>query len=255
MIEHHPGAAPEAGRLVVEPERCGPDGSANGGYLAGLLAARLPRGGAPAAQVALRRPPPLAAPLDVVADGPGLRLEAAGELVAEALATELDVDCVEPVPYEEALAAGARFPGLARHPFPRCWVCGTGRPDGLGLRPGPLPARPGTTAAAWTPRPEHAGPDGEVPAEVAWAALDCPGGWTVDLPGRPSVLGRMTAQVDALPRAGERCVVMGALLGEQGRRSFSATTLYDGDGRVLGRAHAVWVAVDLAEFARRSPAA
>ena len=38
---------------------------------------------------------------------------------------------------------------------------------------------------------------------VAWAALDCVGGWAGDLEERPMVLGRMTARVDALPEIGD----------------------------------------------------
>ena len=79
---------------------------------------------------------------------------------------------------------------------------------------------------------------------MVWAALDCPGGWTLDIVGRPAVLGRITAQVDALPRVGEPCVVMGRLLRRSGRKGFSATTVYDGDGRVLGRAESVWIEID-----------
>ncbi len=248
MSEEPPEDPPEdppGGRLSVDARYAGPDGAANGGYLAGLLAGRLPAADGRAVQVVLRRPTPLATALELVPQGGGLQARVGDRLVAEAAPAELDVDCVAPVTAAEARAAGGAYRGLAGHPFPRCWVCGTARSDGLGLRPGPVPGRAGTTATAWTPGPELAGAGGAVPPEVAWAALDCPGGWTVDLPGRPSVLGRITAQVDALPGAGEPCVVMGALLGQQGRRSFTATTLYDADGRVLGRAHAVWVAVDL----------
>ena len=85
-----------------------------------------------------------------------------------------------------------------------------------------------------------------VPAAAVWAALDCPGGWAVEIPGRPLVLGRITAQVDALPLMGERCVVMGVLLGRDGRKVYTATTVYDGDGRALARAAATWIETSLA---------
>ncbi len=65
------------------------------------------------------------------------------------------------------------------------------------------------------------------------------------------VLGRMTARVDALPHVDDTCVVMGQLLGRDGRKAFTATTLYDGDGRVLARAKAVWIEVDPAAIAPR----
>ncbi len=222
---------------------CGPPHSANGGYTCGVLAQRLPQ---PAARVTLHQPPPLDTAMSVVAHEDGLRATFGGAVLAAAEPAELDLEPIEPVSWPEASAAARTYGGLHAHPFPTCFVCGTARqaPDALGLRPGMLANRPGTTAAAWRPDPALDRGDGHVGAEVIWAALDCPGGWTLDLTGRPAVLGRMTAQVDALPVVGDACVVMGRMLGKERRKSFTATTLYDGDGRVLARAHAVWIDVD-----------
>jgi acyl-coenzyme A thioesterase PaaI-like protein len=74
------------------------------------------------------------------------------------------------------------------------------------------------------------------------------GGWSEDLEGRPSVLGRMTARVDALPVVGEPHVVVGARLRRDGRKTFTASTLYDADGRVVATAQHVWIAVDPSAF-------
>jgi hypothetical protein len=65
------------------------------------------------------------------------------------------------------------------------------------------------------------------------------------------VLGRMTARVDALPQVGDPCVVMGQLVDHVGRKARTVTTLYDGDGRVLARACAVWIEVDPTAIAPR----
>ncbi len=62
------------------------------------------------------------------------------------------------------------------------------------------------------------------------------------------VLGRMTARVDALPVVGEPHVVAGARLGREGRKTFTASTFYDADGRVVATAQHVWIAVDPAAF-------
>jgi hypothetical protein len=97
------------------------------------------------------------------------------------------------------------------------------------------------TAASWRPDGSLAGPAGRVRPEFVWAALDCPGGWTVDVPGRPMVLGRISGQVLAAPHAGEPCVIMGRLEGRQGRRAFTSTTAYGTGRRVLGHATAVWI--------------
>ncbi len=227
--------------LVVPARHRGPDRSGNGGYTAGLLAARL---GAPGAiRVTLRQPPPLDAPMLLSQHAGGLRAAFGGAVVAEAEPATLDVDPIEPVSWPAAREAEASYAGWRDHPFPSCFVCGTARsaPDALALRPGPIPDRVGTTAAAWEPGETWDRGDGAVPAQVVWAALDCPGGWTLDIAGRPAVLGRMTASVDALPVVGDRCVVMARLLGRERRKAFTGTTLYDGDGRVLARAHAVWI--------------
>ncbi|MGH8868049.1 MAG: hypothetical protein ACRDYU_08645 [Actinomycetes bacterium] len=223
----------------------GPPGSANGGYLCGRLSAHVPTHGA--VVVTLRLPPPLDAPMTVERHGDGAHLLANDRLVAEAMPAELDVDVVEPVDHAEAVQAATRYDGFTDHPFPACFVCGPERAAGDGLRlfPGRVQDQTDSVAGAWVPDASLAHPDqDEVPEEFVWAALDCPGGWAVGLARRPMVLGRMTGQVDAIPKIGERCVVMGRVLGQEGRKAFTTSTAYDGDGRVLGRAHAVWIAVD-----------
>jgi hypothetical protein len=137
------------------------------------------------------------------------------------------------------------YAGWAGHPFPGCFVCGPGRPppDGLGVFPGPLDGQPGTVATTWLPDRSLAGDERALPPHFVWAALDCTSGWSSDLAGRPKVLGRITAAVDAVPRIGEPCVVVGRHLRDDGRKTFTASTAYDSDGRVLGRAEAVWIAL------------
>ncbi|HSK25595.1 MAG TPA: hypothetical protein VK894_01620, partial [Jiangellales bacterium] len=59
-------------RFLVERRFRGPAESGNGGYVAGLLAARVGAvPGGSAAVVTLRLPPPLETPLATVADGDG----------------------------------------------------------------------------------------------------------------------------------------------------------------------------------------
>ena len=244
-----PGAAVNLSPLTIPDRFNGPAGSAHGGWAAGQLAARVlgvdEVGLGRAAQVTLRQPLPLGSRQRVspAADA-GVVLTFGGAIIAEATPVELDVAPVDPVCPGLATEAMTRYAGLIQHPYPTCFACGTTRPDrdGLGLRPGPLPDRPGTTATMWVPDASLVGPeDDTVTAAAVWAALDCPGGWAVEIPGRPLLLGRITAQVDALPRVGEHCVVMGAVLAREGRKVHSATTAYDGDGRALARATAIWI--------------
>ncbi|WP_327637638.1 hypothetical protein OHB24_04365 [Kribbella sp. NBC_00482] len=230
----------------VERRFQGPERSGNGGYVAGLvgtaLAADLGPGSVP--KVTLRMPPPLEKDLEL---GAG-RLTDGDALVAEAVPVDSEFladATIDPVLPEEARAAETAYRGLHDHPFPTCFVCGPANQNGLRLKPGPIDG--GRTACTWTPAADLA-TDGLVDEVFLWAALDCPGGWTIDLEGRPSVLGQLTACIDARPEAGEECVALGRYLGEDGRKTFTASTLYDADGRVLARAKHTWITVDPAAF-------
>ena len=179
--------------LIVPARFNGPPGSANGGYFAGRLAACLlavPGGLAPGAAVTvtLRKPPPLEESMDLVAAGAPKTLAAkiGNVVIAEAEPYSGVFDEVEPVTFEQAREAARYYGGLAGHPFPTCFSCGIARPgsDGFGLRPGLLPGRKGVTAASWQPDGSLADSAGRVRPEFVWAALDCPGGWTVDVAGR-----------------------------------------------------------------------
>ena len=76
-------------QVTIDPRFRGPPDSGNGGYVAGLLARSVDG----AAEVTLRRPPPLVRPLDIARrpDG-GAILCDGGEVVAEAAPALLDID-------------------------------------------------------------------------------------------------------------------------------------------------------------------
>ena len=198
--------------------------------------------------VTLRQPPPLDVGLDLAVDETGrLAATLGGAVLATVESGRLTTDPLDPVPPAAAQDAQARYAGLRAHPFPGCFVCGPDRPaaDGLRLRPGRLGEDPaGPVACTWTPDASLAEDSGEaVRPEFVWAALDCPGGWASDLEARPMVLGRITAAVDAVPAIGDVCVVVAKALRSEGRKTFTASTAYDPDGRVLGRAEATWIAL------------
>ncbi|MBO2449394.1 hypothetical protein J4573_19995 [Actinomadura barringtoniae] len=219
--------------MIIDARYCGPDGSGNGGYVAGLLSKELT---AHTVTVTLRQPPPLAHELRLDRDesGNGVRLFDGERLIAEAFTGAIVVPQVPAVPYEVALEGAEKYRAAESHPFPRCFVCGPEREDGMGgmgLEPGPVGE--GLVASPWTAEsPSH---------ELLWAALDCPGGWSCFQPERPALLGTMTAQVVELPRDGERCVVMGLARSREGRKLHAATAAYGADGRLLGRAEQIWI--------------
>ncbi|GAA2703027.1 hypothetical protein ACFY2R_21225 [Micromonospora olivasterospora] len=216
--------------MIIPARFNGPPGSGNGGWSAGAFATAT-GGHRGVVEVTLRQPPPLETPLTVA---PGEVRDPDGLLIAQVRAVDEDPEAVPPVDVETARTASAAYPGLVDHPFPGCYVCGPDRADGLRIFPGRL--ADGRTAAAFTA-------PAEVDPATVWAALDCPGGWAVIAPGRPYVLGRMAAVVDALPAPGDECVVTGVAVGGEGRKALVRTSLYGPDGRLLGRARATWIAL------------
>ena len=222
--------------LTVHPRFRGPATSGNGGYVAGRLAARIGTG---PVTVTLRSPPPLDVPLDVTPDASGVSVFNGDTLVATTGEGDASLlDTVEPASVDDARAASDHYPGFETHPFPECFVCGPQRSPGDGMRLFPGRLGDGRTACVWDVTAETSGQ----PVFV-WAALDCPSGWSAPIEGRPMVLGRMTAQVDDVPGDGEACVVMGLYLQTEGRKTWTRSAAYGHDGRLLGRAHATWIAL------------
>lgn len=245
-------------RLVVPARFNGPPGSGNGGYVSGLLAEALhaTAGADPRTPVTviLREPPPLETPLDLQPDGDRVNATFGGAIIATAEPGTLAHDPVSQVTAAAAAAAEPRYAGLRGHPFPACFSCGPQRSagDGMRLRPGPVLGADGSpdpearVACTWTPDPSLPTLGPTVTSPIVWAALDCPSGWASDeLENRPMVLGRITAAVDARPMVGDGCVLVARVLGTDGRKTFTASTAYDPDGRVLGRAEATWIAISL----------
>ncbi|HZQ83156.1 MAG TPA: hypothetical protein VFB25_14365 [Gaiellaceae bacterium] len=210
--------------MVIAHRFRGPAASGNGGYSCGLFA------GAVEAAVTLRLPPPLDTPFE--RDGEG-RVWAAGELVAEVRPDEVGLDAPAPVGWDDAVAA--QKPDLDS-PFPQCFVCGHARGgDALHIHAGPVGGRD-VVAAPWLVAADTVGP------EFVWAALDCPGAYATGVIGRGTVvLGRLTARVDRVPQAGERCVVVGWSLGSDGRKHGAGTALFGDSGELLGLGRALWI--------------
>ena len=251
---------PARERSLVVPARFrGPAASGNGGWTAGALAA-LTSDTRATVRVSLHRPPPLDTPLPVLVDEQAgttsVTLDGtAATVVASAQTVHGELTDVAGVPLGEAVAAESSYAGLGAHPFPTCFACGTARAPGDGLRifPGRVSdsldvgadgERRARVAASWTPDPSLA----DDLLAATWAAIDCVGGWAGDLTERLMVLASMTARVDALPEVGEPHVVVGEGRGIDGRKTWTASTLRDADGRVVAVAEHLWVAVDPALF-------
>ena len=223
--------------VVIARRFNGPPGSGHGGYSAGCAAALID---APAAEVTLRRPPPLETPLAVARRHDGALLMRGAQVVAEARAAELDVAAPDPVGVEEAAAASARFVWKHDHPFPTCFGCGPERDpdDALCLFTGPV--GDGRFAVPWTPQAWTG--DGTVAPVFAWAALDCPSAApahpTIDA---PVVLGRLTIALEAPIEVGAPHVILAWLERSEGRKRHTAVALFTADGERRAAGRAVWV--------------
>jgi hypothetical protein len=249
----HSGGAATAGAgttdsLIIPARFSGPPGCGNGGYVCGRIATYADG----PVTVTLRQPVPLATPLSVERGGDrSVRVLHERTLIAETTSSPGGpaLDLPGPVSSAEAHAVAGSARYYADPVFPDCFVCGTGRPTGDGLRvfPGPLAGRP-MWAAPWTPDPSVTGASGTVRPEVIWAALDCPSGFAAAEgaglgPDTAVVLGRMTATVGVLPVAGDDCVVASWPGERDGRKLLAGSALVGPRGDVLAAASAVWIIV------------
>lgn len=217
---------------------CGPPGAANGGYLAGRLAAFATT----TVSVRLVKPVPLDVPLHVQDTAEGLELHHAGQLLATARPTRLDLRVPHPPDYVTALAASRDFLPFGHHPFPGCFVCGDQRHRGDGLRifAGDS-ADHSMVAAPWMPDASLDQGDGRVAPEFMWAALDCPGYFAARADGVPMLLGECAAHLDRRVHVDEPCVVIGWRIAVSGRKYEVGTALFDGNGELCGRARGLWI--------------
>jgi hypothetical protein len=225
--------------VTVASRFCGPSTSSNGGYFAGLVATLASR----TVSVRLLRPPPLNTEFTV-------RELAAGELqilhgeepIGEARPAVLNLDARPAPDYLEAVEASRRYAGFRYHRFPSCFVCGTQRVRGDGLRifAGPISER-GMVAAPWVPDASLDGGEGKVRPEFMSAALDCPGYYAVAADDRMLLLAEFTAHLDRLVHVGESCTLVGWQIGASGRKYEAGTAIFDGKGELCGKARALWI--------------
>jgi hypothetical protein len=218
----------------------GPLGNGNGGYSAGIAAALLDG----PVEVTLRSPVPLDTPLQPVVEDGAVRLLDGERVIVEARqAPEFEIETPAPVSPQQARDAMARYPGAEAGPFSRCFVCGLGREDSLGVFSGRVEGRK-VVASAWTPPEWTAGEDGRVRPELVWSVLDCPTffGAYIDVEELPlSFLGRITARIDSLPAIGEEHVLMSWPLGGEGRKAEAGVSLLSDGGDVLASARALLI--------------
>lgn len=230
-------------RIEVPSRFAGPPAMGHGGYVAGLLAGNATG----AVQVTLRRPIPLDVALDLVDVGPGrLELRHGDELLAESEPSSLSIDVPPPPSLDAARAAEPASPSHAEPNgvHPTCFGCGRARAPGDALRifAGPLDVEGRRqVAGVWRPGDAYSETDGSVDRRWVLAALDYPGAFAFIVDDvRAGLLGRIEFEQHHDVRSDADHVVTGWRIGEEGRKLFAGTALFDDAGVLLAAARATW---------------
>ncbi|MCH7699907.1 MAG: hypothetical protein IH865_13305 [Chloroflexi bacterium] len=230
-------------QVVIDRRFRGPPTTANGGYICGIVAGLI--GGT--AEVTLRLPPPIDRSLDVHRHDDGRVALLDGErVVAEGIPATLEIEIPEPVSFSDAEEAAKSFVMFEVDlPYEACFVCGTARAEGDGLRifAGPVAGRE-LVASPWTPDASLSNGNGAVRPEFVWSALDCPGAYAfIESADDFVMLGRLAARLIEPVQVSQRYVVIGWHLGSEGKKLYSGTALYSETGTLHAFAKATWIKI------------
>lgn len=224
-------------KITIDKIHQGPSGSANGGYVAGLLGDALR--GKPST-VKIHRPVPVDTPVFVYRRGDTAFIRHAEEVVATAELTNEMIPATAFVEPDQVLAGDE--PRLDMAMFAECFVCGEPAPRGLGIEVRALDD--GRFAALWHPaRSSHVeGP--LVEARFLRSALDCPGGFAALTANQTlAVTGTLTSRVEFLPEADSPLVVVGESTWADGRKLGAVSTIFTESGDLVATATAVWISI------------
>lgn len=227
--------------LSISRRFCGPPNSGNGGYVCGLLAKEM----AQPCQVTLHAPPPLDTDLQLHPHEDGLQLKLGEQLLATARPYEFELD-IPPAPsMKQAEEAQGRFAGIQYHDLPGCFVCGTNRAPGDGLRifTGGVCEHGHQVAALWQPAADLSAADGNIASEYLWAALDCPGFFAVKPVSDMALLGRYSARIEQPVQAGETLIVSAWAIRHDGRKHHAGSALFRENGECVACAEATWISL------------
>ncbi|MFJ2768097.1 hypothetical protein [Streptomyces sp. NPDC087300] len=238
----------ETEELIVPALYEGYPGLAFGGYVAGVLAGRVPPG---TVRVDFRAAIPVDTPVrfgELPAGGAALT-DRAGKVLADARPAADPGLTVPAAPtWDEAVAATAAYraapPNGVADGAVDCFGCGD-RAPGRGLRQhcSPVPGRD-LVAAAWAPHPAFDDGSGALRPDLAWAALDCPSA----APGihfgglrKGAVTASLTGTVLRPMAIGEDHVTYAWLISESGRKHVMGVAAATAAGELCALGTALWV--------------
>lgn len=216
----------------------GPPDSGNGGYAAGMIAGAI----GTTVNVRLAQPVPMNQDLAITSrENDRWEVHAGSGLIATAAAHVVQADVPQAPSWVEAFGASQHFAGFSQHVFPTCFVCGTAREPGQGLRifPGSVPGTP-VLAAPWRPDQSLGDASGRIRPEFIWAALDCPG-YFASLSPRAGLLGELSVHIDRTVRVDEPCIVTAWQIQADGRKHRTGTALFNADGERCALGVATWI--------------
>lgn len=225
--------------LKIDKRFNGPPNSGNGGYTAGLIASKLRFN----PEITLRIPPPLAQEMQLKVQADSAVLMHQDVLVAEAKVTDFQLTIPPAITFAEASEAIQKSKTYDAVLIPSCFVCGSARKrgDGLAIHPGNI--GPQKVAAPWTPYENLGDESGKVKTAFIWSALDCPGAWAIQDSTQLYLLGRMAAKEVMPIKINTSYLIMGWVLGTEGRKTWTGTAIYDEEGKVAAFAKATWISV------------
>lgn len=224
--------------ISVKKRFCGPPNSGNGGYTSGLIAKHIQGD----VQVKLLLPPPLDTELKLEVGVDRATLFYQSTPIAQAQSAALDLQIPEPLTIAQAQSASAKYIPAKDHLLPTCFVCGPLRKpeDGLNIFTGPTDT-PNKVAAVWQPFAELADENGVISKEYIWAALDCPGYFSINNYKKVALLGSMTASIKRPVLVDQSYVVQGWLIESEGRKHFTGTAIFDERGELFAASSQVWI--------------
>lgn len=236
--------------VMIASQFNGPPGSANGGYVSGLIADGLyAQGIAGGVEVSLHAPPPLDTDLNLESDHNSARLMRGESVLGVAKTKALDLDLPQ-FPIKPELIGTPQNPDGRFQPFDECFVCGTSRVagDGLCLHGESIKDAPGMVATRWDIHPAFT--DGDFVAKrFVWSALDCPGYFACAY-GEAALLARLNAEIYQPVPADVRPWVFGWEISEQStsRKRRCGTAVVDEGGTVYAAAEGLWIIVDISKM-------
>lgn len=227
-------------QITVESRFQGIEGMAQGGHLAGMVAASLEDDVA----IAFRAPCPLETPLTLEGVNGHHQL-----LWGDTVVLEADPDDSTPTPppfvaWEAAVVARNWAEDQAHvQAVTTCFSCGSG-PDTLRVHAGKVN---GTTLyasplvlPAWTAN------DGRVEHRFLWAPIDCAAGWRVSMGegSRPALTGRLRVVVHKDVSPDEPLVVVADADADwNGRKRTARSAIYRVNGSLVASSESLWIAL------------